>query len=134
MDTRNAIISIEKILLKNNNDLLDDLIIFLEKKTIITEEIKSCILSYKTNEIIKKNKREPSIFNLFVKDESILIKQNDKNIVSKEILKQASNLWKNSEKGNFIKKFTDSYLKNNKKSSKLEAYEEAIKKWNFNNQ
>lgn len=129
MDVKTTINSIEKILIKNNENIINNLLIFLEKKTIISEELKDYILEYKNSETIKKNKREPSIFNLFVKDESVIIKNNDKNILSREILKQASNLWKNSDKGIFIKKFTDTYLKNNKKVSKIEAYKIALEQW-----
>jgi HMG-box domain len=129
MDTKTIINSIDKLLVKNNDNIVNNLLLFLETKMVVSEDLRTYITEFKSTSKTNKKKRELSVFNLFVKDISLEIKNNNQNIPSKEVLKEASALWKNSERGVFIKEFTDSLIKSDKTVKKDEAYRKSLEAW-----
>lgn len=129
MDTKTIINSIDKLLVKNNDNIVNNLLLFLETKMVVSEDLRTYITEFKSTSKTNKKKRELSVFNLFVKDISLEIKNNNQNIPSKEVLKEASALWKNSERGVFIKEFTDSLIKSDKNVKKEDAYKKSLEAW-----
>jgi hypothetical protein len=129
MDTKPIINSIDKLLVKNNDNIVNNLLLFLETKMVVSEDLRNYINEFKSSSKTNKKKRELSVFNLFVKDISLEIKNSSENIPSKEVLKEASALWKNSERGVFIKEHTDELIKNDKTIKKDAAYKAALEAW-----
>jgi hypothetical protein len=139
--------AVAKVMMDAKLNLVDELVTYLGSKIEIDDEIKNIFIEFKVNlkeheeKIVKiagkkqkvvgeKKKRQPSIFNMYVKDVMPSIKEKNSEIKDgKKLISMAAESWKSDPMAVFIKENTASIKSNNPTFTPTELYENAKELW-----
>lgn len=149
--------AIANVVMEAKLAVVDDLIIYLESKIEVDDDLKAMFDEFKSNlkeseeKVVKdagkkikgskkksdgteKKKRAPSVFNLYVKDVMPEMKAKHPDIKDgKQMIGFASESWKNDPKATFIKEKVAEFKAENKDADVVEMYAKAKGLWNDEN-
>lgn len=139
--------AVAKVIMDAKLNLVDELVTYLGSKIEIDDEIKNIFTEFKANlkeheeKIVKiagkktkvvgeKKKRQPSIFNMYVKDIMPSIKEKNGEVKDgKKLISMAAESWKTDPMAIFIKENTVSLKADNSNITPVELYEKAKELW-----
>ncbi len=132
--------AIAKVLLETKLKVIDDLIVFMDSKIEIDDDMKEMFDEFKisiqesdtktikavakgnTTNVKEKKKRSPSVFNLFVKNKQAELKTQHPEESGKNIIGMASKAWKTDPFAIFAKKYEKQVKKDHQITDNLTLY------------
>jgi len=139
--------AVAKVIMDAKLNLVDELVTYLGSKIEIDEEIKNIFAEFKANlkeheeKVVKiagkkqkvtsdKKKRQPSIFNMYVKDVMPSIKEKNSDVKDgKKLISMAAESWKTDPMALFIKENSVTLKSDNSSMTPTELYEAAKELW-----
>ena len=139
--------AVAKVIMDAKLNLVDELVTYLGSKIEIDDEIKNIFTEFKANlkeheeKIVKiagkktkvvgeKKKRQPSIFNMYVKDIMPSIKEKNGEVKDgNKLISMAAESWKTDPMAIFIKENTVALKADNSNITPVELYEKAKELW-----
>jgi len=140
--------AVAKVIMDSKLKVVDELIIYLGSKIELDDEVKNIFIEFKSNlkeheeKIVKiagkkikvesdKKKRQPSVFNMYVKDVMPSIKENNLDIKDgKKLISMAAESWKTDPMALFIKEHAVLLKSDNPTITIFELYEKTKDAWN----
>lgn len=147
--------AVAKVVMEVKLRVIDDLIAYIETKIEADEDLRKIFNEFKdvmrqndekaikiagkkskksADNNVEKKKRQPSVFNLYVKDIMPSIRSNNPDVKDgKQLISFAAQAWKNDIKVPFIKSKVLELKKDDATSSIIELYTIASNLWKANN-
>lgn len=147
--------AVAKVVMEVKLRVIDDLIAYIETKIEADEDLRKIFNEFKdvmrqndekaikiagkkskksSDNNVEKKKRQPSVFNLYVKDIMPSIRSNNPDVKDgKQLISFAAQAWKNDIKVPFIKSKVLELKKDDATSSIIELYTIASNLWKSNN-
>jgi hypothetical protein len=140
--------ALAKVIMDSKLKVVDELITYLASKIELDDDLKNIFVEFKTNlkeheeKVVKiagkkikvesdKKKRQPSVFNMYVKDIMPSIKETNADVKDgKKLISMAAESWKSDPMALFIKEQSVLLKSDNPTITIFELYEKTKDLWN----